>query len=58
MGVDDAAIAAEFLRAKVTVPMHYNTFGVIAADAGDFRKKLEAKGLTARIMQVGEKLEI
>jgi L-ascorbate metabolism protein UlaG (beta-lactamase superfamily) len=51
-------VAAEFLHAKVTIPMHYNTFGVIAADAVDFKKKVEAKGLSARIMQVGEKLEI
>lgn len=58
MGVDDAVLAAEFLQARVTVPMHYNTFGVIAADARDFKQKMDAKGLQARVLQVGETLEI
>jgi L-ascorbate metabolism protein UlaG (beta-lactamase superfamily) len=54
MGVDDAAVAAEFLHAKLVMPMHYNTFELIAADANDFVRKVEAKGLAARVIAVGE----
>ncbi|CCQ24165.1 UPF0173 metal-dependent hydrolase LMHCC_0991 [Listeria monocytogenes N53-1] len=32
MGPEDAAIAARFLQAKLVVPMHYNTFPLIAQD--------------------------
>ena len=56
MGVDDAVVAAEFIHAKVTVPMHYNTFDLIAADPNEFVRKVEAKGLAARVVAVGETL--
>ena len=32
MGIEDALVAANFLKAKLTVPMHYNTFEVIEQD--------------------------
>ncbi len=36
--------AAGFLKAKVCIPMHYNTFDLIKADPAEFVKKAEAKG--------------
>jgi L-ascorbate metabolism protein UlaG (beta-lactamase superfamily) len=58
MGVDDAVRACEMIRAKVHVPMHYNTFPVVKADAAEFLRKVEAKGLKAKVVAVGGALEL
>jgi L-ascorbate metabolism protein UlaG (beta-lactamase superfamily) len=58
MGVDDAVKAAEFIGAKVTIPMHYNTFPVIEADPNEFAKKVKAKGLAAEVVEPGASYEI
>jgi L-ascorbate metabolism protein UlaG (beta-lactamase superfamily) len=36
--------------------MHYNTFPVIAAEPGEFKKKVEAIGKKARVMNYGEEI--
>jgi L-ascorbate metabolism protein UlaG (beta-lactamase superfamily) len=53
MGIDDAVRAAEFLNARVNIPMHYGTFDVIAADPGEFARKVEAAGRKAVVMTPG-----
>ncbi|MDP8248902.1 MAG: metal-dependent hydrolase [Candidatus Tritonobacter lacicola] len=58
MDVDDAVRAVEFLRPKLAVPMHYNTFDVIKADPDDFRKKVEALKRKAAVLKAGESIEI
>lgn len=58
MGVDDAVKAAEFLNAKNIIPIHYNTFDVIRADANEFRKKIESIGKSCIILKPGEKLSL
>jgi L-ascorbate metabolism protein UlaG (beta-lactamase superfamily) len=58
MGIDDAVIAAGMLGAKVTIPMHYNTFDVIAADPTEFTSKVESAGGKATIVKPGATLEI
>jgi L-ascorbate metabolism protein UlaG (beta-lactamase superfamily) len=57
MGIDDAVRAAEFLQAKLTVPMHYGTFDIIEADPNEFVTKVKAKGLNAQVLPIGESLE-
>jgi L-ascorbate metabolism protein UlaG (beta-lactamase superfamily) len=56
MGPDDALIAAEWLRAKAVVPVHYDTFPVIRQDAEAFVHRLEAKGVKGIVMRPGDKL--
>jgi L-ascorbate metabolism protein UlaG (beta-lactamase superfamily) len=58
MGIDDAVRACEMIRAKVHLPMHYNTFAVIKADGHEFVRKVEGKGLKARVVRVGESLDL
>jgi L-ascorbate metabolism protein UlaG (beta-lactamase superfamily) len=58
MGIDDAVRACEMIRAKVHVPMHFNTFPVVQADGNGFIKKLEAKGLKGRIVDPGSAIEL
>jgi L-ascorbate metabolism protein UlaG (beta-lactamase superfamily) len=40
MGVNDAARAAEFVRARTVIPCHYNTFPPIRQDPEVFRAKV------------------
>ena len=58
MGVDDAVKACELIRARLHLPMHYNTFPVVKADAGAWVKKVEAKGMKARIVAPGGSIEV
>jgi L-ascorbate metabolism protein UlaG (beta-lactamase superfamily) len=57
MGIDDAVKAAEFLNAKKVIPIHYNTFDVIKADAEEFRKKIQSIGKECIVMNPGDKIE-
>jgi L-ascorbate metabolism protein UlaG (beta-lactamase superfamily) len=39
----DAAVAAEFVGASTTIPMHYDTFPLVATDAAAFKAEVEEK---------------
>lgn len=60
MGVEDAAQAAQFLRAKVVVPMHYNTFPLIAQDPGEFEQLVQQKAPDSQVqvLKPGDMYEI
>ncbi len=58
MGVDEAAQAAKWLGSKKIIPIHYNTFPAIKADANEFKQKIEAIGLECIILKPGEFLNI
>lgn len=56
MGPDDAAYAAELLKAKTVVPIHYNTFPPIKQDPGQFKEMV--KGSDVKVLAAGEQFEI
>jgi len=56
MGPDDAAIAAEWVQAKMVVPIHYNTFPVIEQDPEKFVQSL--KGTEGKVLKVGESMTL
>ncbi|MCM3627108.1 metal-dependent hydrolase [Paenibacillus glycanilyticus] len=58
MGPEDALQAAEWFNAKLTIPVHYNSFPVIRQDAEAFVQALEAKGLKGQLLEPGQKLSI
>ncbi|HLR08400.1 MAG TPA: metal-dependent hydrolase [Bacillota bacterium] len=56
MGPDDALIAADWIKAKTIVPVHYNTFPVIKQDPEAFASKVKTG--EGRAMKVGDVLEL
>lgn len=56
MGPADALIAAEWVKAKKVVPVHYNTFPVIEQDGKAFAEQVKpGKGIA---LEVGETIEL
>lgn len=41
MGPEDAAMAAKFLRPRIVIPMHYNTWPVIVQEPEGFKRRVE-----------------
>ncbi len=58
MGIDDAVRAASFLKARVNIPMHYNTFDIIKADPEEFARKVRAAGARAVVVKPGSEYRI
>jgi L-ascorbate metabolism protein UlaG (beta-lactamase superfamily) len=58
MGPEDAVEALGFLKPKVAVPIHYNTWPVIAQDADAFAARAAKSGHTVRPLKPGETLEV
>lgn len=54
MGVEDAVTAAEYLKPKVVIPMHYGTWELIDTDPRAFADGTEKVGVKAVILEVGE----
>ncbi len=58
MDAKQAAMAAEWIKARVNIPMHYNTFDVIKQDPNEFKSLAEEKGAEVIILRPGEEIEI
>jgi len=56
MGPEDAAYAVSFLKPKVVVPVHYNTFPVIEQDPNNFAEMVSITEV--KVLNPGEELEI
>jgi len=55
MGIDDAVRAVEFVKPHIAIPMHYDTWDLIAADPQEFRRKV-GKRADVVILKPGESL--
>ena len=51
MGVEDAAIAADMLKAKTVIPMHYSTWPLIEQNPKEFKQLVE-KTTTSKVIIV------
>ena len=58
MDVADAVKAVEFLKPRLVIPMHYDTFDVIKADLGEFRRKVEVLKRRVAVLGVGESADV
>ncbi len=58
MGIKDAAKAVEFVKPKIAIPMHYNTFPVIKADPNEFKSLIEKSGFKCKVMDYGEEISL
>lgn len=57
MGIDNAIIAAQFIRCDAIIGMHYDTFGYIKIDHQEATNKFNAAGKNLLLMEVGQKVD-
>ena len=58
MNINAAVKAVDFVKPKIAIPIHYNTFPVIKADPEEFKQKVEAVGLKSRVLKYGEEINL
>ncbi len=58
MGPEDAVEAARLTGAKRVIPIHYNTWPIIAQDPEKFAALAEEAGVAAHVLAPGESLEL
>lgn len=58
MGIDDAVIAADFVKCHVVVGVHYNTFGFIKIDTEKAIAAFKAEGKTLLLPEIGQTIEL
>ena len=59
MGPDDALRAVKLLEPKKVIPIHYNTFPIIAQDAKAWATKVNAAtGVEVIVLQPGEEMTL
>lgn len=58
MGPDDAAVAAQWLKTKRVIPLHYNTFPAIRQDAGKFASQLGEHGIECHSLSSKDSITI
>jgi L-ascorbate metabolism protein UlaG (beta-lactamase superfamily) len=59
MGTAEAMMAANFIGAKTVIPIHYNTWPKISADAVSFKEAIElTTDMKVQILTPGETIEI
>jgi L-ascorbate metabolism protein UlaG (beta-lactamase superfamily) len=58
MGIADAVKAVELVKPKLVIPMHYNTWPVIAANPDEFVRRVSSIATKAQVLKFGDSLEI
>jgi L-ascorbate metabolism protein UlaG (beta-lactamase superfamily) len=58
MGIDNALIAAEFIKCDKIIGMHYDTFGYIKIDHEEAIGKFNAAGKELMLMPIGKHISI
>jgi L-ascorbate metabolism protein UlaG (beta-lactamase superfamily) len=58
MGIEDAIMAADFVKCNVIVGVHYNTFGYIEIDTQKAIQEFKAEGKTLLLPEIGQTIEL
>ena len=58
MNITDAVKAVEFLKPRKAIPMHYNTFDLIACDPTKFADGIKQFGAEGIVLECGETYEL
>lgn len=58
MGPDDAYKAVELVMPKHVIPVHYNTWELIAQDAGKWAERVSKLGVKVHVLKSGESLTL
>jgi L-ascorbate metabolism protein UlaG (beta-lactamase superfamily) len=58
MGPDDAYKAVELINPKNVIPIHYNTWELIAQDAGKWADRVSKLGVKVHVLKPGESLTL
>ncbi|MCF6157323.1 MAG: metal-dependent hydrolase [wastewater metagenome] len=58
MGIPDAIKAVEFLKPKIAIPMHYDTFDMIKQDPKQFVEGLRGSSTKGVLLLIGESLSL
>ncbi len=58
MGVDDAVLAADFVKCNKVIGLHYDTFGYIKINHQQAKEKFSAKGKELLLLNIGETISI
>ncbi len=58
MGPDDAYKAVELIAPKHVIPIHYNTWELIAQDAGKWAERVARLGVNVHVLKPGESLSL
>jgi L-ascorbate metabolism protein UlaG (beta-lactamase superfamily) len=58
MGPEDAVMALDFLKPKIAVPMHYNTWPIIAQDGAGFAAHAAQSGHRVRVLTPGQTMDV
>lgn len=58
MGIDNAIIAADFIKCDTIIGMHYDTFGWIKVDKKEAIQKFSNAGLNLTLMDIGASIEM
>ena len=58
MGYEDAAIAAEMVKTKNVIGLHYDTFGFIEIDHTKAKEAFNKKNVTLLLPEIGEEIKL
>jgi L-ascorbate metabolism protein UlaG (beta-lactamase superfamily) len=58
MSVDNAIIAAEFIKCPRIIGMHYDTYGFIKIDHAEAKKKFARAGKELTLMEIGSSINV
>jgi L-ascorbate metabolism protein UlaG (beta-lactamase superfamily) len=57
MGLEDALVAARWVNARMTIPVHCGTFDLIEDNGQDFVRKLARLGTNGQLLEPGQTIE-